>query len=84
MGCIVSKIGGHTEILRMWDLVVKIDDNRLTEKALCWDKTFRRFSWCPDIHETFKELQIEQVFYSEDPVNINWAKDKLLVIFGQE
>ncbi len=32
----------------------------------------------------FNELQIEQVFYSEDPANIDWAKDKMLSKFCQQ
>ncbi len=47
MGWIPSKILRHTEILRMWNYLVKMEDNRLTKKV--WDKTFRRFSWCSDI-----------------------------------
>ncbi len=71
MGWIPSKIRRHTEILRMWNRLVKMEDNRLAKKVFFWDKMFSRFSWCSDIHKTFNELQIEQVFYSENPVNID-------------
>ncbi len=68
----------NTEILKMWSHLVKMEDNRLTKRVFCWDKTFRWFSWCSDIHNIFNELQIEQVFYSDkNPVNIDWAKDQI-------
>ncbi len=54
-----------------------MEDNRLTKKVFFWDKTFSQFSWWSDIHKFFNDLQIEQVFYSENPVNIDYAKEKL-------
>ncbi len=74
MGWIPSKICRHTEILRKWNRLVKMEDNRLTKKVFFWDKMFGRFSWCSDIHKYFNELQIEHVFYSENPANIDLAK----------
>ncbi len=56
MGWIPSKIRRHTEILRMWNRLVKMEDNRLTKKVFFWDKTFSQFSWCSDIHNIFNEL----------------------------
>ncbi len=56
MGWIPSKIRRHTEILKMCNRLVKMEDNRLTKKVFFWDKTFSRFSWCSDIHTIFNEL----------------------------
>ncbi len=39
---------------------------------------------CSDIHKIVNELQIEQVFYSENPVNIDWAKEKLFRTFCEQ
>ncbi len=61
-----------------------MEDNILTKKVFFWDKMFSRFSWCSDIHKMFNELQIEQVFYSENPVNIDWAKQKLFRNFCEQ
>ncbi len=58
--------------------------NRLTKRVFFWDKTFRWFSWCSDIHNISNELQREQAFYSENPVSIDWAKDKLFKIFCEQ
>ncbi len=44
MGWIASKIRRHTEILRMWNCLVKIEDNKLTKKVFFRDKTFSQFS----------------------------------------
>ncbi len=84
MGWIPSKIRRHTAILRMWNRSVKMEDNRLTKKVFFWDKTFSWFSWCSDIDKSFNELQLEQVFYSENPVNIDWAKEKLFSHFCEQ
>ncbi len=84
MGWIPSKIRRHTEILRMWNRLVKMEDNRITKKVFFWDETFSRFSWCSDIHTICNELQIEQVLYSENPVNIDWAKEILFRIFCEQ
>ncbi len=81
MGWIPIKIRRHTEILRMWNGLVKMEDNRLTKNVFFWDKTFSRFSWSSEICKMFIELQIEQVFYSENPVNIDWAKEMFLEFF---
>ncbi len=48
MDWIPHKICRHAEILRMWNHLVKMEDNRLTKKVFFWDKTMRRFSWCSD------------------------------------
>ncbi len=58
-----------------------MEDNRLTKKVFFWDKTFGQFSWCSDIYKIFNELL---VFYSENPVNINWAKENLFTNFCEQ
>ncbi len=59
-------------------------DNRLTKMVFFQDKTFSGFSWCSDIHKIFNELQIKQVFYSENLVNIDWAKEFVFRIFCEQ
>ncbi len=68
----------------MWNRLFKMEDNRLTKKVFFWHKTFCRFSRCSDIHKKFNELQIVQVFYSEHPVNIDQAKEKLFTFFCKQ
>ncbi len=45
---------------------------------------FSRFSWCSDIQMFFNELQIEQVFYSENAINIDWTKENLFRTFCEQ
>ncbi len=45
IGWIPSKIRRHTEILRMWNRLVKMEDTRIRKRVFFWDKMFSRFSW---------------------------------------
>ena len=56
MGWVNSDIRRKVEMLRYWNKLLDMDDNRLTKKVFQWDHTTKVKNWNGDMYKLFEQL----------------------------
>jgi hypothetical protein len=77
MGWIDSKDRRHLDMLRLWNRLVKMDNNRLTKKIFLWDKDHGNLSWNSEIRQIFHSLNYPNIFENNETIDIKLAENKL-------
>ena len=78
-GIILRKLG----LLRFWNRLIAMDDNRLTKVIFnhVYHKDNRSKNWCFHVYNIFKEIGQEDLFTNKEPCDINTAKEQLFADF---
>ncbi len=53
MGWITSDVRRQTEMLRLWNKLIHMDDSRLTKKVFLYDYNLCKENWCHEMKLTF-------------------------------
>ena len=78
MGWVPSKIRRYVNMFRFWNRLTMMNDNRLTKKIFQWDKSFSHTNWSFEISQLFNSVSLNNVFDSENYVDIEEVRNKLL------
>ena len=84
MGWAPSKIRRHSNIIRFWNRIVNIDENRLTKKVFRWDKSFKHVNWCYELALMLNTVSMFDSFTEECPINVKVIKEKLLELYKND
>ena len=51
-----SRVRRKVAMIRFWNKLLILPNNRITKQVFLWDNTFRRNSWSADIKKRFFEM----------------------------
>ena len=68
-------------MLRHWNRLVKLHDDRLTKKVFLWDLSICRNTWCANIKKVFTEIGKQECFMNITTCNLNDASNRLIELF---
>jgi len=78
MGWSPSQNRRKIEMLRLWNRLIEMNDNRLTKHIFQWDYLINKNNWCNDVCNILTEIGCNDVFNLKLPVNTSLALSKLL------
>ena len=67
----------HLQMLRYWNRVIRLDDNRLTKHILNWDYNLFVNNWSTEIHSIMQNIGNIISFESKDVIDLTMVKSKL-------
>lgn len=82
MGWVPGSIQRKCEMIRLWNLIIYMSDNRITKKIFLWSKS--NSPWAAELRTVFSEAQLQYVFHNNLPCNIKVIQTKLLSTFEEK
>ena len=76
-GCLSTRSRRHINMIRFWNKLLKMKDDRLTKQIFLWDLTQPGDSWSNDICNIFKSINLESKFDSQTAVDISQIEQLL-------
>ena len=73
-------------MLRFWNRLLKLRDNRLTKRILIDDFYLAQSGhehWCSNVFKILEELNLEYLFYERKMVDIKEINDQLMWLFAK-
>ena len=64
-------------MLRYWNKLILMNDNRLTKKIFLWDYSRNTQNWCGELKQIFQMINLTYIFDNLELVDLNLAKDRL-------
>ena len=83
MGWMSCEHRQHLSILRLWNRILKLPDDRLTKKIFIDDYYLAQSghrNWCWNVFKILEKTNLESSFYEREPVDIEDVKDQFLNI----
>ena len=62
MEWILPHIRCQLNCLRMWNRLLDLDANRITKRIFVWDYTRNKLSWCRDVNNILKGIDLRHKF----------------------
>ncbi len=84
MGCITSDVRRQTEILRLWNRLIHMDDSRLTKKVYLYDYNLCKENWCHEMKLIFGKVEQLDVFNNKRICNIEQTQMKNINVVNDE
>ena len=76
-GWLPSDIRRKVEMVRLWNRLVTMPDNRLTKKVFLWDKDLSSKNWSSEIKRLLADIGLSEYFDLYMPVDLNTVKNNL-------
>ncbi len=70
MGWNSCKIRQHINMIRLWNRLIKMDENRLTKRVFKWDYIICK-NWCFEVKEIFSSIQLQIVYDDMNECSLN-------------
>ena len=77
MGWLPSRFRKYLNTIRLWNRLIKIDNNSLTKTIFLWDYEQTQSSWCQNVKEIFSKLDFDNEYNLKQIVDIEKAKTNL-------
>lgn len=77
MGWIPCSIRQKLEVLRLWNRLISVSNNRLVKKVFQWDKLLCRNNWCKEVKMICDEINMSDCFENSTNVDLQQAKEQL-------
>ena len=84
MGWFPSVMHRRLDMLRMWNRLIQMDDDRLTRHIFAWDYQLSRKNWCTEVSQIFHDLNMSDVFEQQRPCDVNEAEERYRVLLNNE
>ena len=76
-GWLTDKYRRYLAILRFWNRLIGMPNDRVTKKIFNWDFENDRNSWCGDAKTMLSLLDMSDVYHNQQPCDLNLALSKL-------
>ncbi len=61
-GCLNPSVRRHVEMLRFWNWVLKMDENRITHRIFDYDYKLYKANWCYDMKQLFSNVNNNKIY----------------------
>ena len=79
VGWIDPDVRRKLEMIRMWDRLVKMDDNRLTKRVFLWDYN-QQHGWCSDMKKIFSSIGLNNLY---ETISVDGFSTRSLLTFAE-
>ena len=76
IGWNTCKMRQHINMIRLWNRMIKMEDNRLTKRVFKWDYQLCK-NWCFDLKQILFSVQLQPIYEEMDVCNIRVHEGKL-------
>ena len=76
-GWLTDKYRRYHAILRFWNRLIGMPNDRVTKKIFNWDFENDRNGWCGDVKTILSLLDMSDVYQNQQPCDLNLALSKL-------
>ena len=76
-GWLTDKYRRYLAILRFWNRLIGMPNDRVRKKIFNWDFENDRNSWCGDVKTILSLLDMSDVYQNQQPCDLNLALSKL-------
>ena len=80
MGWLPCEIRQKLEMLRLWNRLISIDENRIVSKIFIWDKQLCNNNWSMEVKSICEEIDMIPNFENNGFINLEQAKESLCSI----
>ena len=84
MGWLPSRFRRYLNTIRLWNRLIKMDNNHLTKTIFLWDYEQIQSSWCQNVKEIFSKLDFNNEYNLKQIVDIEKAKTNLFKLAEHE
>ena len=84
MGWETCEMRWHMEMLRLWNRLVDMNENRLTKKIFRWDKSLCLNNWSSDIHLLLQNNNLVNIFDQGILCDFSRFKSEQLENYGRD
>jgi hypothetical protein len=85
MGWYPNRIKRTLNVLRYWNRIVQMKNDRLTKKVFTYEYALnKRGSWCRFVRNTLTDLDLENIYLSQQPCDLVLCKTKLYENYRKE
>ena len=77
MGWVSCNTRKKTEMLKLWNRLLGMENDRLTKKIFLWDKGLCRNNWSSDLKKILTELNLLYLFDDNQMIDVDRAKQRL-------
>ena len=81
MGWIPNEIEIKIEMIRIWNRMILMDDDRVNKTIFLYDYNLKSRNWSSNICEVFREINMENCFNNLQVCNLHAAKEKLIELY---
>ena len=75
MGWVSSRVRRHVSILRLWNRLVSMNPDRLTNKIFIWDETKR--GWSKNVKQIMSDINCLGGFELNGTIDLTYARNSL-------
>ena len=80
MGWLPCEIRQKFEMLRLWNRLISIDENRIVSKIFIWDEQLCNNNWSMEVKSICEEIDMIPNFENNCFINLEQAKESLCSI----
>ncbi len=77
MGWLLRRSQRHIKMLRFWNRLMQMSDNRLTKQVFVWEYCNGNKNWCSDVLQIFKSLDAEFIYENFMKCDLKLAEQQL-------
>jgi hypothetical protein len=81
MGWICAQHRRWVNVLRLWNRLVHMGDDRLTKKVFLYDYTTVGNTWCSDVKHILQQVNMSHLYDNKLPVDLKNIEDSLLLLY---
>ena len=79
MGWVPGSVQRKCEMVRLWNRLVNLPENRVTKKVFLWSKS--KSPWAVELQTVFADVQLQYVFCNYLPCSVNNIRSNLMSNF---
>ena len=83
MGWVTPRLNRFLPIIRLWNKLLLMNNDRITKKIFEWDFTKKK-GWCAEVSKIFDEMGIKNKFSEKQFCDLRFVKSKIIDIMNKQ
>ncbi len=80
-GWLNTEVRKHTEMIRFWNRIIKMDTTRLSRKVFETDYRIYKNNWCSEIKQLFEKVNSIDIYHNKHTCDIHEMQNSLHKVF---
>ena len=66
-----ARVGQHINMVRLWNRLIEMDENRITKRIFMWDLSLAHNNWTVDIRQILRYVNLEHIYDNQSVCTIS-------------